>query len=1202
VTRVAATLALTACIAFSQSDRGTLTGTITDPAGALVPGADMVLTNPATGISVRTVSTEAGNYAFGNLSAGQYDVTVERQGFRRFEQKGIGVQVARTVRVDIIMQLGSTSESITVAADASMLKTESAEQATTLNGESINALPINFGIGAGAIRNPLSFVQLAPGATMSGWNTVRVNGSTAGSFRVIFEGQDSSSQLDARVSDETQASVEAIGEFTIHASNFSAEFGQVFGGLFNFTSKSGTNQLHGSAYDYMVNEALGAGIPFTDNGRREHVRPAKKLHDFGFSIGGPVYLPKVYNGKNRTFFFVNWEKYRDRQNSYLGMGTVPTDALRQGDFGGILTGRNLGTDPAGRAILENTIYDPSSRVVNAAGQHILLPFTGNIIPRSRIDPTAQKLLDTLPKPAVNALVNNYELRAASRKIQQIPSVKIDHSFNSMSRISGYWSTMRTDKDNNVDGYPDPLSVRRDQQIRSTTVRINYDQSLTPTLLLHLGAGVQRYWNPDSAPPSITEYDPAQLGIRNAPGLGFPRIAGIGSSVWGGMAQSATIAGTGFNWFGPGSRSLFSQVKPTGVAQATWVRNRHTYKAGGDWKIETFSNISELGLSPYYTFSNSQTAQPLYGGTLPGGTTIGHGFASFLLGQYGSASIGNKSAPQYRKSSWAFFVQDTFKVTRRLTLDYGLRWDLQKPMRELWHRTSTFQQDVVNPNANGLRGGVLYEGTGSGRCNCDLVSTYPYAIGPRLGIAYQLTPTTVLRAGWGITYGSSAVFGYISNGNSQGMGFNTVNFASPGNNEAAGILSQALAYDPRALYGASYDPGLLVTPGASVIGSPANIDPNGGRPPRISQWNVTLQRALTKNLSLEGAYVGNRSAYINNGSLINYNAVSPEALKARGIDITKADDRTLLSSNITSPAAVARGFQKPYANYPNTGSVIQSLKPFPQYSSVGSMWTPLGNTWYDALQIKAAQRTWRGLEFTASYAFSKNLNSWAGAGNIYDRKTFKTLEGSDLPHLATISINYMLPTQGLIASNKATKLLLGGWTVGGVMQYASGALLATPGSSNNIGSYIPGQTDRQCRVSGEPLFLIDPNSSFDPTQQTLLNPKAWADAPAGFRGCQQAFFGDFRGQRRPSESMSMGKRFNFKERVALSFRVEFFNVFNRMVSLPNPSTSNPQTAPTRSNGVLTGGFGFVAFTQISTNNINNAYPAPRSGQFVIRIDF
>ena len=359
-------IVLLAASALAQSDRGTITGTVVDTSGAVVPGAKVILTNSGTGIRQETSTTPTGNYAIASLPVGRYTLSVEQPGFAGYEQSNILVQVAETARVDVTLKVGEATESVEVVADASMLKTETAEQSSSIWGDTINTLPMNYGIGAGALRNPLSFVQLTPGSMMTGWNQINVNGLPADSFRILFEGQESNNGLDGRASDEVQPSVEAVQQFTLQTSNFAAEFGQVAGGLFNFTARSGTNQIHGGAYLYATNEDLNAGIPYTSDGHGHHSRPFERRFDGGVSFGGPVYIPKVYNGKNRTFFFFNYEKYRDHSQTNLGLGTVPTDPMRAGDFSSTLTGRNLGTDFAGRAIMENTIYDPATTVTDSA--------------------------------------------------------------------------------------------------------------------------------------------------------------------------------------------------------------------------------------------------------------------------------------------------------------------------------------------------------------------------------------------------------------------------------------------------------------------------------------------------------------------------------------------------------------------------------------------------------------------------------------------------------------------------------------------------------------------------------------------------------------------------------------------------------------------------------------------------------------------
>ncbi|HXB74935.1 MAG TPA: TonB-dependent receptor [Candidatus Acidoferrales bacterium] len=1194
---------------FGQSNRGAITGTVSDPAGALIPGAQVVLTNTETGAKSDTVSTGTGNYSLLQLPVGTYKLAVEQAGFSKYEQTNIQVQVAVTTRVDVVLAVGSATESVTVTSESTQLRTENAEQSMTVAGNLIAELPINFGIGAGAIRNPLSFIQMTPGAYFNGWNNISINGGAA-NFKVVFEGQQSDDPYSTQVSDEIQPSVEAIEQFTLQTSNLTAEFGGVGGGgIYNFSSKSGTNQLHGSAYSYIENTALNAGIPFTDDGTGQHQKVVKHLADYGFTVGGPVWIPRLYNGKNKTFFFFNLERYRDREALYNGITTVPNAEFLTGNLSNnlLVTGnRNLGTDFAGRAIIQNAIYDPTSAVTDSSGRRVLQVFPNNAIPQSRIDPVSAKILAQFPKPNIgnDLFVNNFAETGDFYKLQQLPSLKVDQNFGSKFKVSGFLESQSTTKSNGVDGLPAVLSQVRIQYIRSQLARLNADYTISPTLLFHFGAGYQQHRNPDTVPPVSANYDNTQLGIVGAPGTGFPRIGGIGDNVYGGMTPS----------FGPGSRNLFIGRRLSGLPTLSWVHQNHTYKIGVEYKYDTTNYSSKTNTSPAYSFSGAETSQQLYGQVLPTGTGIGSAWASFLLGNYDSLSAGNGQALFYRRTSWALFAQDSWKLTKKLTLDYGLRWDLQQPIQELHNRIASFSPTTPNPNAGGLPGGVMYEGSGPGRCNCQFAATYPYAIAPRFGVAYQINAKTVIRAGWGLSYGPLVPL--LTDPSASSMGFNTVTIPSPGNGVGAGFLSQRLVFNQAALFGAQYDPGLNVVPGGGIQSAPAQVDRNSGRPSRVNQWNISLQREVIKDLVVEAAYVGNHGVWEANGSsqgfydasvgnLINYDAVSPAVLAAHGLgDLTNANTRSLLSSTIGSAAAVAAGFTAPYAGFPSTASVLQSLRPFPQYSSIGQYQAPLGDSWYDALQTKVIKRFSHGLTASATYTFSKTLDSTTNAGSIYDRGSFKGLAVNDYPHLFSLSVDYTIPAIGPVKRSRIARAILSDWRVTSLDTIQSGDLLASPTSSNSIGSYVSTGYTRMVRVSGQPLYLININCNcIDPTQQTVLNPAAWQNQAAGVPGSNIVYYNDFRGQRRPIVSGGLGKAFRIREKASFSVRAEFFNLFNQLLSLPNPSTGSPQNPPTRSNsGLLTGGFGYLNYSGISANSVSSSLPTPRTGQIVARIDF
>jgi hypothetical protein len=342
-------------------------------------------------------------------------------------------------------------------------------------------------------------------------------------------------------------------------------------------------------------------------------------------------------------------------------------------------------------------------------------------------------------------------------------------------------------------------------------------------------------------------------------------------------------------------------------------------------------------------------------------------------------------------------------------------------------------------------------------------------------------------------------------------------------------------------------------------------------------------------------------------LQNINAINPLSLVSRGLDITQSPTQTLLKSSITSPQAIAAGFRAPYPGF--VGTVAQALRPFPQFGSIGATWSPLGNTWYDALQLKATKRFSYGLQFQVSYAWSKNLATTEdGTGtvvpvnNVFDRPNQKTISMLDQPQLLTISYTYQIPAVGFVRKNWLTRAALADWTLGGILTYGSGLPIQSPVSNNGLSSLLF-QSTFQNRVPGQALFLHNLNCGcYDPNTQLVLNPAAWTDAGAGQWGTAAAYYEDYRYQRRPLESMSLGKRFPIKERMVFSIRVEFFNIFNRVI-IPNPANSNAQAVTTyNSQGLLSGGFGYINTQTITSNNQNNALPAPRTGQIVARFDF
>src|SRR5262245_4992981 len=1154
--------------AFAQTERGTVTGTVADTTQAVIPGAGVTATNTQTTLKYETVSTETGNFTLTQLPGGTYELTVELPGFKKYVRQGITVLAATTVRIDVTLDIGAATEEVTVNADAPLLRTESGELSHNIRTEAVDNLPIlSVGAAAGSsgIRNPTAVAALLPGAYVVPNSTVKVNGAPGNTASYRVEGQDASNGQVPATQAQAQPSVDALQEVSVLTSNFSAEYGQVGGGMFNYVVKSGTNAYHGTAYDYVVNESLNAAAPWVSN----NARPRVRRHDYGFTFGGPVNLGKLYDGRNRTFFFFNFEQYRDKQVINTIANTVPIQEYRNGDFRRAMTTRSLGNDPLGRPMIEGTIYDPATTRAAPDGRLVRDPFLNNTIPIDRMDPVALKIQSMIPMPTQAGLVNNGIYPFPSKRVTDIPAVKVDHNVSSKAKLSYYWSQTRTASQystplGGADGLPEPITAAIGTFITARVQRLNFDYTMSPTKLLHLGVGYQtNHFTDDTA---TTGFDTVgQLGLRGATSDRiFPSFQSLtGTNSKGGVKNLGPANST--------NRHPLQYEKPTGNASLTWTRNNHTYKFGAEARIDANASTVYAYTGGRYDFSNAQTGMPyitLAGGTLSGGT-VGFPYASFLLGSVDQVRIAPPNTIRVGKHQLGFFAQDSWKVTRKLTLDYGLRYDYSTYLREQHGRLAQFSPTTPNPSAGGLPGAVIFEGDGPGRCNCDFAKNYPWAFGPRLGVAYQFAPKMVLRVGVGIVYSGTE----DSNGATQG-GLTAVQpVLSPGNGDAVMKLNTGIPFAPAPF--PNFDPGQYPQPGFAGSQSPAVFyDRNAGRPPRQFQWSIGIQREILQDLVLDISYVGNRGVWWYSPGLVDVNALTPERLATFGLNLNNPDDRTLLRSALNSKTASDRGFNKlPYAGYPANLSVAQSLRPFPQFGSISSLWSPLGKTWYDSLQIKATKRYSHGLSSTTTFTWSKNLSMGTpsnptvpGIGaapvpfnDVFNRQQNKYISQFDQPFIFNVAVNYTTPA---LKGTPILSWVTRDWTFGIFAQYASGLPIPAPYAQSNLNSVLlrnlpTGQPlSFANRVPGQELFLKDLNCHcFDPNKEFVLNPSAWADPPDGQFGTGAAYYGDYRYQRQPQENFAFGRDFKLtgEGKVHLNIRAEFTNIFNRS-RLPSTTLS------------------------------------------------
>ena len=680
-------------LALAQNDRGVLTGTVQDPGHAMIAEASITARNIATGALYETKSTATGSYTLPSLPPGIYELTVVAPGFAKYIGENTEIHVAEVVNVNIALTLGAVTESVTVDATAPLLQSESNDQSFTVTTNEMTDLPLAASAGG---RTPQSLMSLSPGVAGTAPGTGgRVDGMPGGTGRLMVDGQDTTN-INGNSGHTGPPPQETIQEFTFLTSNYSAEYSQALGGVWVMASRTGTNAFHGSAFEYWQNDALNSNRPWV------YTKALVRQNDLNGALSGPVIIPKLYNGRNKTFFSIDFEGARSSITSGDTLSNLPTTAMRAGNFSASLTGRTLtGTDPLGNPYLENTIYDPLTTATAPNGTPYRTPFAGNVIPTSRLDPVALKIQALIPLPILGGVTNNWVVSPRFALISLQPYVKVDHYISPAMKISFFNFRPSNISPEDVDGLPLPISAEQKPNDVTWIERINYDYTITPAIVLHLGVGMFRFSNPASSPASVLNYNASGLlGFNGSSvGVGFPRITGLNSSDGGGLTPS----------IGPAGEDIQFYTKFTAPFSLLWVRNNHQIKFGGEFHQEIFSDNEREGTGGILNFSPNETGDPSTNGQSLGGGGVGLGYASFLLGQVDSATIQPPQDLEWRNRRYGLYLQDSWKITRKLTIDYGIRWDLQGQGHELYNRDSMFGPTIPNPSAGGLLGGIVYEG-------------------------------------------------------------------------------------------------------------------------------------------------------------------------------------------------------------------------------------------------------------------------------------------------------------------------------------------------------------------------------------------------------------------------------------------------------------------------------------------------------------
>jgi hypothetical protein len=1141
-------------IAWGQIDRGTIQGVVRDPSGLAIPDAKVEIVNIDTNSALDLETNMEGLYTAPNLPAGNYRLIFQKQGFGPVTREPVGVRPRMDVRVDMTLQPGTVNESVTVTEEAPLLDTNSMNNAAGFQQQLIQELPM---IVVGTKRDITGFLNNLPGTTNTNTFTPAVNGAPTGKTEAFLDGAPASERIMVGAFSENGPFLEQVGEVSVVSNAFNAEYGG-FGNWFtNVTIRSGSNQWHGSAFDHLGNDKLNARSFFQPK------RTPYRQNEGGFTFGGPVVIPHVYNGRSKTFFFGSLGIFFSRYGASGNITTIPTRDFLNGDFSKL-------TNAAGQQI---PIFDPATTVPDGNGGFVRQQFTGNIIPAYRISQAARVVAQYMPNPTLPGIVNNYNSRAAATWPYYntwVPLIKIDHSISNKQKIQGsytyqkrpriIWSGGMTDAP--AWGAPqiNPLDNVFDQVANSWKVRLNHDYVITPTIVNHVTISTDRYYNLGLNKTNGQGWD-QKLGITGIPADtgAFPQINFSGGAV----SPAQLNRGYDENWH---------DLRYSFVENLAWIHGTHTMKFGFEIDRDRINRHFLGGAAGIFTFTNSMTSQP----NSPNYGIWGNSYASLLLGAVGTATADIEPSWGSRLIRYGIFAQDEWHATRKLTVSYGLRWDYDPPISEVHDMISSFQPGLSNPGAGGRPGALAFVGTGPGRIGGDFQDGWKKGFGPRLGLAYQGNNKTVIRASSGIYYANS---GNTVNPAIAGFG-NTPSFTS-------GDGYTPLYYLDSGTFPQSFSRPPVIDPSFLNGQSITFIPRTGTRLPQTINWTLGIQREIARNTTVEANYIGSRSTHL--GFATNYNYMPASGLQYG----------SLLLQPVTSPAAVAAGFTPPYPSFTSqrgANTVYQSLRPYPQYTGVttsagvflggtfpGGVADPVGQAKYNSLQVKVNRRFSSGLSVfgfvTWSKSFTMVLDQYPGS-RIYQLDAQPAFAMS-------MSWAYDLPFgkgKTLLNTNsRALNAVISGWKVNGFLKYASGIPLSFAGNAGNLGAV--GYTQRGNAVSGVSPYKATTPRDFDPARDRYLNAAAFTTSTGFNFGNLAPTLSWVRGFWSKQEALTAGRTFRIKERMTFDFSVDATNPFN-FVRWINPTFNAAAPPP----GLDLRSLAFGAITQAAdgrTLQINGA---------------
>jgi hypothetical protein len=1119
--------------AFAQEARGTITGKITDAEKAVVPGASVTITNVAMGTSVALKTNEEGFFRAPYLIPGTYQIAAEAQGFKKYIRDGVILRVNDTLALDIQIEVGAIDQAITVVAENPVLDTATASQGTVVDSRRVAELPIAHG-------DPYKLIGLTPGVTYNGSQRLdrpfepthivgyAIDGTRRNRSDLTIDGTPSTSTANAG---EVIASFvppqDIVAEFKVQTATYDASLGNTEGGVTNLSIKSGGNEFHGALnYGKMWPGLVANDFYGNANGIG---RPSFYYNRFGGTVSGPVWVPKVFKGTNKTFFLYGYEAIREARPRNNGVPTVPTEAMKRGDFSALLA---LGP--------QYQIYNPFTRRRLANGRIQSDPFPNNIIPTNLIDPVARKIVDSFfptPRTAGNPDGTQNFLRPemVERAIYGSHTIRIDHNINDKHRLFG--RTSWYDRASDYNNYFDNIATGQEFQFISRQATIDDVYIFNPTTVLNVRYGYNRFIRADQGNSGNIGLDLTTLGfpsryndlispdVRRFPRIDFPAPSG-GVSPY----QGTGVAGE----FRPTDLHSFSGTLNKAV-------NSHALKWGVEFRAYRENiRVNAPTQTGQFNFDSTWTKGPLDNSVEAPGR-LGQSFASFLLGLPAASSfVLNPTTYAEQSTTWGFFIHDDWKVNDRLTLNIGLRWEVEGALTERYNRSvkgfdpnfvqpfeaaarTAFNNSQSNPaNATPevtnfqVRGGLTFAGDN----DRGLYSTPKKNLMPRLGLAYKLDEKTVLRSGYGI------FFGFL--GQRRGDVIQT-GFAQ--NTPLNVSLDNGLTFIET--LSNPFLNGILPAVGAALgpqtnLGNTVTFFDQTPLSPYMQRWELSVQRELGSRLVAEVAYVGNRGTHIEVTRNINatpnqYLSTSPVRDQAR-IDY--------LSKLVPNPFA---GLMPSTASSTFRSSTIareRLLRPFPQYDQVNTT-TNEGYSWYHSLQMRIDKQFARGYTLGAAYTYSKFMEA-AELLNAGDPAPAETVAADDRPHRLTVSGIYELPFgQGkrlLADANSVVSKIVSGWQISGIYTYQSGPPLGNWGNliyNGKLGDVkLPrDQQTVQKWISTDGFEKVSGN-------QLASNVRTF---PLRFGFLRADFINNF--------DLSVLKSTRVTEKVNLQFRAEFLNAFN-----------------------------------------------------------